>query len=91
MGIRVELVSSIEREVGKWEDRKRVAVERAMVDLGLIVGLVEEYYDARRPVGERVVYEWEVCGGVEEFRRFLDGFMVVVGQYEGAEVRVSGK
>lgn len=89
MGIRVELLSEYDVELIMWEDRKRIAVERAKEDLNLIVPLVEGYYDDRRPQGDKVVYSWEVGTGVEAFRRFLDSFLVVSVQYPKAKVKVS--
>lgn len=88
MGLIVELVSSLVMEEKRWEERKKIAIERAKIDLDLIVPLVEDYYDARRPTLDRVVYSWEVGKGMDEFRRFLDGFMVVAMQYPGTEVKV---
>ena len=89
MGLIVELVSNIDQEVHKWEQRRDNAVKRAKADLDLIVPLVEDYYDCRKPTEGKVVYKWEVGKGVDEFVRFLDGFMLVVVQYPNSEVKVS--
>lgn len=89
MGLLVELVSSVHEEVDKWNKRRLNAINKAKVDLDLIVPLVEDYYDCRRPTEGKVVYSWRVGKGADEFRRFLDGFKVVVVQYPNSEIKVS--
>ncbi|MFA7287632.1 MAG: hypothetical protein WC055_02015 [Melioribacteraceae bacterium] len=85
----MELISEYSVEVEKWRGRKEKAVKRANEDLSLIVPLVEEYYEARRPVGDMVVYSWNVKGGVEGFKVFLNDFLKVCVCYPGTVVKVS--
>lgn len=89
MGFKVELLSGYEQELRKWEDRKGKAMERAKIDLNLILPLVEDYYNARKPEGDKVVYEWEVGRGLVEFERFLNGFIVACAQFPESRIKVS--
>ena len=90
--MRIELISSVEEEVKVWEERKGRMMERARVDFDLLLDMVEDYYDMRRPEAGRVVFEWEVnsVGGFSpvNLSRLLEGFKIVSAQYPNAVIKV---
>ena len=60
MSLEISLVSGGDVEIENWKRRKQRAIEQAKEGLNLIVPLVEQYYDDRRPLENKCLYNGSI-------------------------------